>query len=493
MSLINIQNLTFSYYGGYKNIFDDVNLRIDTDWKLGFVGRNGRGKTTFLKLLLGEYEYRGRISANVKFTYFPFTVSDADSTVTDVIAKLCPDAEEWEILREFNLLELDANVPYSLFNTLSGGEQTKALLGGLFLNKNEFLLIDEPTNHLDEHAREVVSAYLKRKSGFILVSHDRAFLDRCVDHIMSINKTNIEIQSGNFSSWLTNYECRQSYEQTQNDKLSKDIARLTESARTTSAWADKTEKSKFGKDNKSGLRPDKGFVGHKAAKLQKRATVTEARKEKAIEEKSGLLKNTEKTERLKIFPLEFTRGRIADFKDVSIFYGDREICSSVSFEIESGMRVALSGKNGSGKTSILKLIAGENVKHTGSAQIAPYAVISYVPQRFDTERGDMREFCVRHGVDETLFKTILKKTDFSADDFDRDLSALSMGQKKKIALAKSLCQRAHLYVWDEPLNYIDVFSRIQIENLIREFCPTMIFVEHDKTFTDSIATDIIPL
>ena len=206
MSTIDVKNLTFAYEGSCANIFENTSFRIDTDWKLGFTGRNGRGKTTFLKLLLGEYKFEGTISASVAFEYFPYELENKDNDTIDAIGEILGDYESWQLMRELNLLELSEELLYRPFNTLSSGEQTKILLAALFLKENSFLLIDEPTNHLDLFGREILSRYLSLKSGFILVSHDRAFLDSCVDHIMAINKTNIEIQKGNFSSWWYNKE-----------------------------------------------------------------------------------------------------------------------------------------------------------------------------------------------------------------------------------------------------------------------------------------------
>ncbi|WP_157452793.1 ATP-binding cassette domain-containing protein, partial [Brevibacillus sp. SKDU10] len=204
MSLINVTNLTFAYDGSFDNIFENASFQIDTDWKLGFTGRNGKGKTTFLNLLLGKYEYSGNISAAVSFEYFPFPVENKANNTLDVINDIDPDYVHWKLMRELSLLQVSEDVLYRPFDSLSNGEQTKVLLATLFLKENHFLLIDEPTNHLDMHARKLVSDYLNTKSGFILVSHDRSFLDNCVDHILSINRTNIEIQKGNFSDWWEN-------------------------------------------------------------------------------------------------------------------------------------------------------------------------------------------------------------------------------------------------------------------------------------------------
>ncbi|MGN1409461.1 MAG: ATP-binding cassette domain-containing protein, partial [Eubacteriales bacterium] len=221
MSQIKITNLTFSYDGSYTDIFENTSLNLDTSWRLGFTGRNGRGKTTFLKLLMGEYEYSGTISSPVEFTYFPPEITNPDSFTNEVISELRPDAAEWRLLREMNLLEVDGDVLWRPFSTLSEGEKTKVLLAAMFSGENNFLLIDEPTNHLDLHGRELVAEYLRSKSGFILVSHDRRFLDICVDHILSINKTNIEVMPGNFTDWLREKDRRDREELAENDKLKK--------------------------------------------------------------------------------------------------------------------------------------------------------------------------------------------------------------------------------------------------------------------------------
>ena len=246
MSLIKAEHLTFSYPSSFDPVFEDVSFQIDTDWKLGFVGRNGRGKTTFLNLLMGRYEYSGKILSCVPFDYFPYPVSDPSKMTVELLAEICPIAQEWELIRELSSLKTDCEILWRPFHTLSNGEQTKALLAALFLNQGHFLLIDEPTNHLDAEAREMVAAYLKKKKGFILVSHDRRFLDGCVDHILSLNRAGIQVQSGNFSSWMTNFTRQQTCEMAQNERLKKDIRRLKQAAAQTSGWSDRIEASKIG-------------------------------------------------------------------------------------------------------------------------------------------------------------------------------------------------------------------------------------------------------
>ncbi|MDI4649202.1 Lsa family ABC-F type ribosomal protection protein [Cohnella hashimotonis] len=492
MSLIQVKNLTFAYDGSYDNIFEDVSFQLDTDWKLGFTGRNGRGKTTFLNLLLGKYEYRGHISASVSFEYFPFPVANPEDLTLFVMEGIVPEAAEWQIKRELSLLKVSEDALYRPFESLSNGEQTKVLLAALFLKENSFLLIDEPTNHLDVHARKLVSDYLRSKRGFILVSHDRAFLDNCIDHVLSINRADIDIQKGNFSDWQENKRREDDFELAENDKLKKDIKRLSEAAKRTSDWSDAVEKTKNG-TRVGGLRPDKGYIGHKAAKMMKRSKATEHRQQAAIDERAGLLKNIESAESLKLAQLPYHQDRLVELAGVSIFYGEKTVCGNVAFAVERGERIALSGPNGSGKSSILKLICGEDLTYTGTLRKGSQLKISYVSQDTSHLRGNLSDYAAAHGIDESLFKAILRKLDFARVQFEKDISSYSGGQKKKVLIARSLCEPAHLYVWDEPLNFIDVLSRMQIEDLLLEHAPTILFVEHDSEFCRRIATKVVEL
>ncbi|MCL2253061.1 MAG: ABC-F type ribosomal protection protein [Lachnospiraceae bacterium] len=494
MSLINVINLTFAYDSSYENIFEDVSFQIDTDWKLAFTGRNGRGKTTFLNLLLGKYEYRGKISANVVFEYFPYDVSDKRIVTMDVVNNICRSFMEWELIRELSLLELSEDVLNRTFNTLSNGEQTKVLLAALFLNENKFLLIDEPTNHLDMRGRETVSKYLNSKKGFILVSHDRAFLDGCVDHILSINKTNIEIQKGNFSSWMSNKELRDNFELTENEKLKKDIKRLETAARQSTEWADKVESNKKGKGAAKNRKKGEvsidtmAYNAEKSRRMQQRRKNLERRQHNAIEEKSSLLKNLESSDNLKLIKLPYHNNTFIKLSDVSINYGEKTVCRNINLTIENGDRIALCGRNGSGKSSIIKLICGEAISYSGELMKGSQLKISYVSQDTSHLKGNLSDYAIENDIDESIFKAILRKLDFSRVQFEKDISTFSGGQKKKVLIAKSLCEKAHLLVWDEPLNFIDVLSRIQIEELLLNHKPTILFVEHDSIFGDKIAT-----
>lgn len=264
MSYIQVADLTFAYVGSYDNIFEDVSFRLDTDWKLGLIGRNGRGKTTFLKLLMGQYEYSGTISTDMDFVYFPYEVERKDWLTIDILREICPYAEDLEIVKEVSGIDVDEEALWRPFETISDGEQGKVLLASLFLKEHAFLLIDEPTNHLDLEGRKAISRYLQQKKGFILVSHDRILLDECIDHVLAINRSNIEVQRGNFSSWKENKDRQDAYEFSENEKLRKDIKRLEKAAKQASLWSEQVEKMKNADrrtPRDAGVKADKGYEG----------------------------------------------------------------------------------------------------------------------------------------------------------------------------------------------------------------------------------------
>lgn len=222
-----------------------------------------------------------------------------------------------------------------------------------------------------------------------------------------------------------------------------------------------------------------------------RAKAIEKRRDAAIEEKKGLLKNLERREELKLIQLPFYTQRLAELREISIIYDGRTVCKGFSLSVRAGERIALQGPNGCGKSSILKLLCRQEIPHTGEVWRGSGLRISYVGQDASQLCGRTADFIRERGIDESLFLTILTKLDVPKAQTERDLRALSAGQKKKVLLAASLCERAHLHVWDEPMNYIDVISRIQIEELLLQFRPTILFVEHDRAFCERTATRIV--
>ncbi len=486
MATIEVKNLTFAYDGSYDFIFEDASFRIDTSWRLGFTGRNGRGKTTFLNLLQGKFEYRGSIISPLNFAYFPFPVSAPWISGLEVAEEACPGLQQWQLRREMSALELPEEILYRPFGSMSGGEQTKLMLAALFLRDGDFPLIDEPTNHLDLRGREVVARYLRRQKGFILVSHDRAFLDESVDHILSINRGGIELIQGNFSTWWEQRKRQDEFELAENARLKKEIRRLDATAREKAGWSDKLEATKIGSHVS-----DRGFVGAQAARTMKRSKAIEKRSAAAAEEKEKLLKNIEQSDPLKLKQSAHHAPRYVECKDLSISYDGQPVCCGLSFAIERGDRVVLLGPNGCGKSSLIKLIMGENISHSGMLHVAQNLNISYVSQLTGDMNGTLDEYALAAGIDVSLFKTILRKLGFTRPQLEKRIEDFSAGQKKKVLLARSLCEESHLLIWDEPLNYIDLISRMQIEELLLSHSPTILFVEHDRAFCDAVATKTV--
>lgn len=508
MAQIKVTNLTFSYDGSADDVLEEVTFSIDTDWKLGLIGRNGKGKTTLLNLLMGRYDYRGSIKASTRFDYFPYQVSDTDlsKNVVDLIEGWKPQIETWQVLVQMNDLKMDPECLYRPFGILSFGERTRVMLAVLFAAENEFLLIDEPTNHLDTKAREIVKEFLASKKGFILVSHDRDLLDKVCDHVLVLNRSTIEVQTGNFSSWWENKEKKDAFQQAENEKHLKEIGKLKAAADRSSRWADKNESSKIGfdpvKEHDRSI-ATRSFIGAKTKKMQARVKAFEQRIGREIEEKEGLLKDVERVSDLKIEPLRFHKEVLVSANDLSLRYdgAERELFSGLRFQVKRGERVILSGKNGCGKSSILKAIlqkadcrnqeANPGLSVSGELEVASGMTISYVSQDTSFLSGSLRNYCEEKGLNESLFLAVLRQLDFGREQFVKNMEDFSEGQKKKVLIAASLITPAHLYIWDEPMNYIDVFSRMQIENLILQYKPTMLLVEHDIRFQEKVGSDVI--
>ena len=523
MAQILADHLTFAYEGSFDNIFEDVSFSIDTNWKLGFLGRNGKGKTTFLNLLMGKYAYSGSITAPAAFDYFPYPVTEEQTRLpaAELLEQWKTGCEPWRVLVELDQLRGNAEVLYRPFGTLSPGERTKVMLAVLFSGENDFLLIDEPTNHLDQATRENVKDYLAVKKGFILVSHDRDLLDACTDHVLVLNRKSIDVQAGNFSAWWENKQRRDQFVRAENEKHVKEIGKLRRSAAQKAQWAERNESTKIGFDpvkEHDRSKDTRAYIGAKTKKAQSRVSQMQKRISREIEEKEGLLADLEEPVELKLMPLRHHKERLIRVRELTAAYegADRPAFSDLTFDLMQGERVALHGGNGCGKSTLIRLIlqragmgaeasgksalpgqqgsgadAGLPAVVSGVCETAAGLVISYVNQDTSMLKGSIREFSRARGLDESLFCAILRQLDMERVQFLKNMEDYSEGQKKKVLIAASLLTPAHVYIWDEPLNYIDVFSRMQIEKLLLDYQPTMLFVEHDVRFRERIATKTV--
>lgn len=496
MSKIEIKQLSFEYGGQTTPLFDHAELNLDTGWKLGLVGRNGRGKTTLLKLLQGLLPYTGTIQHSLDFVYFPQKLQDKTQLTFYVLTEL-GNFEQWEIERELNLLGVDPDILWRPFDSLSGGEKTKVLLAQLFTDEQHFPLIDEPTNHLDIAGREQVATYLNRKrQGYIVVSHDRFFLDQVVDHILAIDKTKLRLYQGNFSTYEEQKRLQDEFEQAQNEKLQREIGRLKQTAAEKAEWSRSREgdkaKKRTGFIDTENRRVNKGAVGADAARTMKRSKAIVQRLNTQVTEKEKLLKDIEYVEPLRISYQPSHHRQLLRVEDLTLRYTE-PLFQPLTFEVNQGEQVALVGRNGSGKSSIIQALLGTFTGEvTGTIHLPPVTV-SYVRQNYEDNRGSLQAFAEENQLDYQDFLWNLQKLGMEREVFTQLIEQMSMGQRKKVELAKSLATPAELFIWDEPLNYLDVFNHQQIEALLLDVRPTLLVVDHDQSFLQKVATRQIQL
>ena len=255
----------------------------------------------------------------------------------------------------------------------------------------------------------------------------------------------------------------------------------------------------------------------KSKRMQQRRKNLERRQENAIEEKSRLLKNIETAENLKLKPLHYHKSVLIEARDLALCYSAepvKPLFEGVCFRLEDGQCLAIQGRNGAGKSSIIRAIlaqtAADKEIETGDIQCgtgteeAPQItsgelrvpagfIVSYVSQDTSFLRGSIKEYAEKRKISEPLLFALLRKLDFERVQFEKPMESYSEGQKKKVLLAGSLCEQAHLYIWDEPLNFIDVFSRMQLEALIKTYRPTMLLIEHDEAFIQEIGAEVLRL
>ncbi|MTN45243.1 ATP-binding cassette domain-containing protein [Turicibacter sanguinis] len=514
MSKIRILNGSFHYPNTNQLVFEGLNLDIEATWKSGIVARNGMGKTTLLKLIHGDLKLTtGDCQKEIETAFFPITFKHSDGVVLELMKKeIGPYVEceqvmaaflqgeaseedyyealntyleydgyeiESKIKKEIHRLNLSDDILSREYETLSGGEQTKIQMVILFLRPQTFVLLDEPTNHLDKEGIEQLSNYLKCKSGFLLVSHHRHFLDACVDHIIALQGHSVVVQQGNYSSYEYDYELKREFELKQRDKIEKDIRRLEEVARDRRNWSNAREKEKIGAG-------DKGFVSHRAAKMMKRALHVERRIDQQLQEKKELIKHKEHIPYLKITQHQQV-SVLYQVSHLNVSYGEKMILRDISFTLEAGERLVIEGPNGSGKTTLIKSLL-EQIPYDGMIKRDNRVKVAYVSQFPKYQSGFLRDILQIEKLEEARFRSILGALSCHRDIFLRDLSSFSLGELKKVEMARSLYNPSQVLIWDEPLNGLDILSRKAIEEAILQSEPTMIFIEHDETFIEKIAT-----
>ena len=541
MAAIALRGVSYAYPGTTADVFDRVDLTLDSHWRTGIVGRNGRGKTTLLRLLAGQIRAdEGELTLPLAGRYFPQWPRDTGADVLSVVrdaagpyAELAREmralegktdaagllrygvvTEEFErlggytidgrIAAEFAALGLDTRLLARAFATLSGGEQTRALIAALFLRADSFALIDEPTDHLDRDGRAQLAAYLRGKPGFLLASHDRQLLDDVADHLLVFTRTEMAVRRGGYSAWRAERDDRGRREQADKARLGREIDVLERAAQQRREGALTREADK-------APHTDKGYIGHRAAKQMKRALHIEQRAGASIALRREQLRDFDKQRELRIHTTT-NAGTLVRCTDVAIAVTTssytpadapaytrahtqadtqmeaRTLARHLTFEISARQRICVGGANGCGKTTMLEVVAGLRAPQHGVRQCKPGLRIALAAQQPRWPDATLRGLAAREHLDETRLRQILGVLQVSAADLDRPLATLSAGQRKKVALACSLVVPADLLIWDEPLNYLDIESREDIERAILGDTPTLLFVEHDRRFVEAVAT-----
>ena len=518
-----LDNMTFQYEGALKPVFENVTLHLDASWRLGIIGRNGRGKTTLLNILAKHYSPKsGVLKLPEHVTMFPLTVEHKNALTLKVIRELigpidqieaemeyltgCTDEkslirygdlmELYEYYQGYNLDTLIKKELYHLnmspeilsrpYQSLSGGERTKVQIAAMFLKPQHYMLIDEPTNHLDMLGRAELSDYLSHKSGFALVSHDQAFIDDCCDHILAIGKNEITIEKGNYSSWDENRRQFESFELSKKEKLTKETKQLEKAALIARGYSVNKEKQKSGA-------MDKGFVGARSARLMKRAKSLEKRRSDKLDEARNLLSGYEKVRRLELRQTDIRAQNYLKVHDMSFSYGTKVILNKMSFEINKGDRIWLRGENGAGKSTLLDILNGQITTREGYIHKHSELRISRAYQDMPVLKGLVSDYLEQYKTELTGFVRMLDYFNMDVAYLDRRIETLSEGERKKLDIARALSSDAPLFIWDEPLNYMDYHFRIQLEEAVLKYEPTIIFVEHDRTFAHKIATKMIDI
>lgn len=383
-----------------------------------------------------------------------------------------------------NFLKLDLDIVWQPFNTLSGGERTKLLLALAFSNSNCFQLIDEPTNRLDEESRNQVANYLnQRKSGFIVVSHDRAFLNQVTDHTLAIENAEINLYQGNFAVYEDNKNKRDHFNIAKNEKLHREITSLNQSRQQLKRFGIESEK----KNPKA--------LDYRSAKLMRRSKNAERRMNKGISERQGLMKNIDKAPELTMNFKEDYHHLLLNVNHFSMKIENRQLFEDLNLKVNNHEIVSLEGRNGSGKSGVLKIIQGLNDQYTysGTLSLVEGLKISYLPQNFVKYHGKLKEFAEKQKIEYETLLNNLKKMGFARDAFEIPIEKMSMGQQKRVALAKSLSEEANLYLWGEPANYLDVFNQDQLIKLLKNDKPAMLLIEHDEYFLKQVANTRISI
>ncbi len=509
---ISVKNLVKAFEED-KNIIDGLSFELAAGERLGLLGKNGAGKTTLFRILTDEIGYdTGDVAiAQGKRIGLVSQIPDypADFTTEDVLDSafarlhemraemerlehLMAEQADKETLRRYdslteafareggydmefernkvaNGLSIPPQMRAQLFSQLSGGEKTRVNLARLILEKTDILLLDEPTNHLDMHATEWLEEYLLKFPGSVLViSHDRYFLDVVVNRVMELVNGKAEFYNGNYSFYAVEKQRRYEEQLKKYEKDQKEIKQLEKSAKQLRIWA------------YSGM--DKTF--RRAASMEKRIA-----RLKKTEKPIG----NEKSIRVSFAEKEFRGDEVMVIHDLKKSFDGRTLFEDVELLVQGGESIGIIGDNGTGKSTLLSLIMGEQRPDTGSVRMGPSVKSAYLPQvvKFDNPNRDLVETLIYDdNCTPQTARNRLGAFKFSGEDVFKPVSVLSGGEKSRLRLCMLMKDEINLLILDEPTNHLDIASREWIEEALENYEEALIFVSHDRYFVNRFATRI---
>ncbi len=506
---ISVQNLTKFFVIG-ENLLQGLSFEIQEGERVAILGRNGCGKTTLLKILTGEMDYDdGEIFVNPnkkiglisQIPSFPqgYTVENVLRTAFSVVTAAKRKMEELEEimasgateeqLRQYDALvnrfqsgggyEMDVEVDKICnglgisseqrsqdFDSLSGGEKTRVNLARLLLEKTDILLLDEPTNHLDLNSVEWLEGYIQSFKGTVLViSHDRYFIDRVAQRVIEIVDGHAEFYSGNYSFYMDEKQARFDLQMKQYEQEQAKLKQLGYTVERMKGW---------GINNRAMYRRAMS-IQHRMERIKK----TEKPK-------------TEKTMRATFGEKDFSGDVVFKMKNVSKAFGERVLFSDVELTVEGGERIALLGDNGTGKTTFIKCLLGDE-DCSGKIQYGPTVKSGYLPQVIHfahPERTLYDTMLYEKNCSPQLARDRLGAFMFSGEDVFKQVENLSGGEKSRLRLCMLMDEKINLLILDEPTNHLDIASREWVETAIEEFEGVLLFVSHDRYFIEKFAERI---
>ena len=529
MQYIKANNLNFCYESQSENILEDISFEIINSSRIGLIGKNGCGKTTILKLLGKDIKpIVGNIyfKKDIVFGFLPQEISLPENIpVSDFLWMVKPklfelkkkinnlknfnDEEIVNILSEFEKnhgynfenkfekilshFELDKEMLSRSISSLSGGEKTKIAFCRIMLPEPDVLFLDEPTNHLDIRTLNWLDSYLQKISiPFLIISHDRRFLDNCVNEIWELENKNLTIFSGNYSFYRNEKETEFNRKMHQYEIQKRKIKQLKNTLMQRRSWA-LNHQAQTGKE---GYAPVYESVINPAKSAMKRAKNIETRIQKEIEKEESNKPFIEKKRKIQIHQTDLRSRFILKVEKLGKSFGSKNVFQNLSFSVRNHSRLAINGVNGSGKSTLLKILVEEITEFDGTFFWNPQAKIGYYSQEFENlnEENSIIEDVIQGNYEiQSHARTILGCLNIRRDKVYQKIASLSIGERSKVVLTKLIVSDANVLILDEPTNHLEISAREALEDALIKFNGTIIFVSHDRFLQEKLAMEFLEL